>query len=448
MNINSIRNKFPEVKEALFDKCIVDICTFAETKIDNSFPDSQFYAQNYCIYRRDRTARGGGLLTYVRSDVPSRRRKDLETETCECITVEITVGRHRWLIYSVYRPPDLSNNIFKNELSRALDKGLIACNNVILIGDLNYDLLSIQGNTLNEILNDFDLINLIKDPTCHTQTGSTLLDVLCTNKPLSFVKCGQCSTGISDYHDFIYGFMKLHMKPVAKKFIKYRSYKNFSEQDFITDVSHIPFHVTEVLDDYDDQYWMFSKLLLNIVNEHAPIKTKKARVNEAPYVTAELRKAIRKKKMLWNKFKRQKSDKNWEKYRKQRNHVTDLRKKAVKSHFTENCDGGAKNQNFWKTIKPFLSNKGYSQDNYTIQNGGSIVTDPQQICDIFNEYFVNIVSDIGTDTTISQQTVSEIKQKYANHRSVLDIQNHVGDIPKWDLCHTDTGAVSKLIQNY
>lgn len=111
--------------------------------------------------------------------------------------------------------------------------------------------------------------------------------------------------------------MKAFVKPLPKKYIKYRSYKNFVEQHFVNDKSYVPFNVINALDDYDDQYWMFSKLVLDIVNEHAPIKVKNASVNEAPYVTPELRKAIRKKKMFWNRFQYQKSDYNWENYNEQ-----------------------------------------------------------------------------------------------------------------------------------
>jgi exonuclease III len=41
MNINSIRNKYDEIKELLSDK-IVDLLFIAETKLDQSFNDNLF----------------------------------------------------------------------------------------------------------------------------------------------------------------------------------------------------------------------------------------------------------------------------------------------------------------------------------------------------------------------------------------------------------------------
>ena len=44
----------------------------SETKIDNSFPTMQFHIEGYCIYRLDRNKYGGGILVYVREDIPSK----------------------------------------------------------------------------------------------------------------------------------------------------------------------------------------------------------------------------------------------------------------------------------------------------------------------------------------------------------------------------------------
>jgi hypothetical protein len=47
----------------------------------------------------------------------------------------------------------------------------------------------------------------------------------------------------------------------------------------------------------------------------------------------ELRKAIYNKQMLRNKFEKYHTDKTWEAYRKQRNLVTKLKKRSVRTYF-------------------------------------------------------------------------------------------------------------------
>ena len=67
-----------------------------------------------------------------------------------------------------------------------------------------------------------------------------------------------------------------------------------------------------------------------------------------------------------------------------------------------------KNKNFWQTIKPY---KGYAQDEIAILDDDIIITDKLQLCNLFNNYYVNIVADIGTGTTKGSQTPTDIMEK-------------------------------------
>ena len=75
-------------------------------------------------------------------------------------------------------------------------------------------------------------------------------------------------------------------------------------------------------------------------------------------MNGDLRRAIYKKRMLFNKFKKCKSSLNLESYRTQGNYVTKLKKTSMRVYLFERCAGGPKSKDFWPTIKPFLSKKG------------------------------------------------------------------------------------------
>ena len=63
LNINSFRNKFEIVKETITNK--VNILLISKTKLDSSFPLSQFYIDSFTTpYRLDRN--GGGIMLYIR----------------------------------------------------------------------------------------------------------------------------------------------------------------------------------------------------------------------------------------------------------------------------------------------------------------------------------------------------------------------------------------------
>ena len=118
----------------------------------------------------------------------------------------------------------------------------------------------------------------------------------------------------------------------------------------------------------------------------------------------ELRCAIYKKKIYYNKFLQNKSDVNWEVhvYRKQWNLVTKIKKNSIKTNFFERTAGGPKSSTFYSTIKnkPFLSNNGIkSNNNIILFENEKIVNDPKEVhvSEIFNNFFINVAKDIGDE---------------------------------------------------
>ena len=184
------------------------------------------------------------------------------------------------------------------------------------------------------------------------------MDVILTNKPKSCVHTQNFNTGISDCHHLIGTFIKANLPPTKRSTTLCRSYKNFQIESFLEDLNNIDLpgagiDSTTVNENFNN----FENAFVQIADKHAPWKKRQVRKNYVPYMNSELRKAIYMKQMLRNKFEKCKSDKNWERYRKQRNLVTKLKKKSVKSYFLERCVGGQKSTDFWPTIKPFLSKK-------------------------------------------------------------------------------------------
>ena len=71
LNIRSIRNKFDDLKLIIDESA--DILCIAETKIDESVPTAQFILPGYHkTYRLDITDKQGGLLVFIKSQLPSR----------------------------------------------------------------------------------------------------------------------------------------------------------------------------------------------------------------------------------------------------------------------------------------------------------------------------------------------------------------------------------------
>ena len=90
---------------------------------------------------------------------------------------------------------------------------------------------------------------------------------------------------------------------------------------------------------------------------------------------------------------------NWEKFRKQRHFVTKLKRKSMKTYFLERCSGGTKSSDFWKTIKPFLSKKGFGWEQTIVFNeSDKIVNDQKEVANHLNNFFSTVAESIGKDT--------------------------------------------------
>ena len=99
ININSIRHKFGPLHEILANN-YVDYLAVSESKIDPSFPNGQFHVHGFTLHRQDNTSMSGGLMVYIRSDIPHRRLRNIEYNDngIETLCCELTFGKSKTVI--------------------------------------------------------------------------------------------------------------------------------------------------------------------------------------------------------------------------------------------------------------------------------------------------------------------------------------------------------------
>ena len=87
LNINSVRNKFDLLPNQIIGN--VDVLVISEIKLDAYFPIDQFkILDSSTLFRRDRGQYGGGLLVFVREDIPAKHLSS-ESTPIEGIYVEL-----------------------------------------------------------------------------------------------------------------------------------------------------------------------------------------------------------------------------------------------------------------------------------------------------------------------------------------------------------------------
>ena len=451
LNINSIRNKFDQLKDIIQDK--VDVLVLTETKLDESFPTSQFLLPGFSKpYRFDRDKHGGGILLYVREDIPSKLLNSYTLpKDVEAIFIELNLRKVKWLISGLYHPPSQSDNYFFQTVSDALDKYRQKYPKFLLCGDFNAEISEL---CFTNFLQKHDAGSIIRENTCFKSiTNPSCIDLFVTNSPHSFQNSSALATGLSDFHKMVVTVLKNTFAKAKPQTISYRDYKNFNTEVFKDELKH-----DLRSNQRDCEYSNFEAIFLRVLNKHAPLKQKILRSNQVPYMSKTLRKAIMKRSELATKYYKHKTDLALKNFKRQRNYCSRLYKRERRRYY-ESLDISkiTDNKTFWKTVKPFLSDKGSKSSKITLVNGAEIVSDPKALSDCFSSFYKNAVNGLGIDNDIFDfvNDTSNINDpidaaivKFQNHPSINAINQrlqHLSDQNRFAFSFINCDVMEKEI---
>ena len=184
----------------------------------------------------------------------------------------------------------------------------------------------------------------------------------------------------------------------------------------------------------NENYELITNVFSNIVEKHVSLKKKFLRGNQAPFMTKEFRKAIYNRSRLRNKFCKIPTEENEKLHKKQINKCVTFRKKSIRNYFDKIANGNiVTNRNFWKIIKPFLSNKGHLENVVIMLNhNNKIICNDHELVKVFNEHYINIIEKSGGEKSTNitkeynfdneKQAVDIICNSCKNHPSILKIR--------------------------
>jgi hypothetical protein len=139
-----------------------------------------------------------------------------------------------------------------------------------------------------------------------------LIDVILTNRSTLCQNIQNFNCG--DVHNIISVQIKGTIPRINKKFVEYRSFKNFDQEFFLNDLEQKNLNsIVDKCDNVNSAYENFESEFISVINKHAPMKKKKL-----VDMNKNLKRAIYKKRMSFNKYNRCKNKQNWEIYRKQK----------------------------------------------------------------------------------------------------------------------------------
>ena len=97
-----------------------------------------------------------------------------------------------------------------------------------------------------------------------------------------------------------------------------------------------------------------------------------------------------------------------------------------------------KSSDFWPTIKPFLSKKCKTGSNTIIlTENDNVINKTEEVCNIFNEHYVNVANEIGKGITFNED----------RHSSISAIKENVPRDSHFEFEPTNMAQIDKIIKN-
>ena len=128
--------------------------------------------------------------------------------------------------------------------------------------------------------------------------------------------------------------------------------KNLDEN--LEELRRVPWDSAYNFEDVDDLWDHWAKLYCQVLDTHAPLKKKRIRGDQLPWITPELQREISQRNRLFKKHAKNPTDSSWEKYRQQRNKVTTFKRKGMKSFCADASLNKQHHGEFWKKMTPLL----------------------------------------------------------------------------------------------
>lgn len=406
------------------------LCAFLKDIDDHNFRFSVICLQETWLRETDNTAlfdipgyqslhlnascsSHGGLVVYVADNYQCKTQPLYEVSNIwEGQFVDIYDSENKYTVCNIYRPPRDRNDIidsFLTTLSSRLDRLCTSTSHLIIVGDFNIDLLSVNlrqkfSEYLDMMLSQGLTMQLCL-PTRFSTHRATLIDHIFTKLPPSHPtsQSGIILSHISDHLPTFICIKKKSHRLLQPKYIHVQVRSEKAQEAFCNEINSINFLDIIDLDPNCDPTTNFKTISEKIETtriKHMPYKKvrfKKYKHKIAPWITNGILQSIKYKDILYKKLKltsttdplyhRQKT--NFQTYSNiLRKSINNAKNMHYHSQLTLHKKDSRKT---WEVIKSLLNTKSTKRDFpsfFLIDNHQ--VSNEQKIADNFNKFFSNI----------------------------------------------------------
>ncbi|XP_077969489.1 uncharacterized protein LOC144424244 [Styela clava] len=410
MNVRSLQKNVDSLQSLLCQfSHLPTAIAITETKLtDHSTLNIQLPHYNFVNINSRTNAGGVGFYIlenkkYNILNFPGQESLDYESIWLE---LEQKQSNKSVILGSVYRHPRQDNVKFLE----FMDEMLCSLNrkncHYYILGDMNINLLQSNSKNILDYVNMLQSnfsFQLICQPTRVTDTSSTLIDHIYTNCLNANLVPGILLSDISD-HFPVFCLSKMNTLDKNSKRPRKHCMKNFNLDNFRSEV----FDNFSILPDENSTPSQLEQLsaefidtFKRLIDKHAPIRKlsrKQMTLLSKPWLSHNLLKSINHRNSLYKSHFISGSLDQKAHYKKYAKTVQRSIEEAKRVYYTNKFKESKSNsKETWKTIKSLISPKRNLSFPEEILNGnGSIVKNPLEITNCFNNYFVSIGNSLSS----------------------------------------------------
>lgn len=261
-------------------------------------------------------------MAYIKQNIKSRV---LDTsDEIEQLWVSFRARGISFAVGTVYRPPNLNYRVFLNELESTLSNLFPMADTVILTGDLNIDILKcnhVSTTALMDMVEPFDLKQLIVDPTRSAARSATLLDLIFISNTNLVEDSGVYEVHGMSGHDMVFCKLRITTNTEPDPHFVTRSYRDLDYDSFLMDLYRMPFFHIFDLDNANIKADFLTQLVLAVLDVHVPLKLIKKSRTPCPWITDTIKHMQKLRDKAYNNYRNNRSEAKWEYYKSARNLV-------------------------------------------------------------------------------------------------------------------------------
>jgi len=404
LNVRSLPCHFDELNEYISSlHQHFTVIALTETWLTENIAENYSIPGYNSIHHCRKNRSGGGVSLYIRNDMYHQERGDLEfviddTGT-KSISIEIIPSNpkeKKTILSCVYRPPNTDIIEFNERIKESINNINRERATCYIIGDFNINLLNNTNQPTTDHINEMfssGFYPLICRPTRITPYSATLIDNIYTNSGSNNIKVGILITDISDHFPiFLSSELNEPVRQADK--ISYRQGNTTNIRKFTQSLSEIVW--SDVLNETDTEkaYNQFLETYGSLYEKCFPKKTTKISQHsrKKPWLSSGLLKSIRRKNKLYTKYVKNPTPLNHSIYKKYRNKLNHLLKTTKKDYYHKKFNEATSNiKQTWSLINEVINrNKSNSAGPNKIQIGTKTTENKDEICNEFNDFFINI----------------------------------------------------------